>query len=486
MGLLFSSHYWLARLIFQKGLAAIYLTAFLAVLNQFRPLLGENGLLPVPRFLRFVDFNQAPSIFHFYYSDGFLLFVAWVGIGLSIAALLGFSERGPWWISAIIWGILWLLYLSIVNVGQIFYSFGWETMLLEAGFLAIFMGSKKIAVPLLMILLLRWMLFRVEFGSGLIKIRGDECWRDLTCLNYHHETQPMPNPFSWFFHNLPLWMHRLEAIGNHFFQLAVPWGLFFPQPIAGIAAGLIIISQLWLVFSGNFSWLNWMVIILAFSGFSNIHLRKIFPTGPPALSRSIIHQGLVIVITVLIVVLSWWPVRNLFSERQLMNASFNSYHLVNAYGAFGSVTKKRYEIIIEGTNDATVMPQTKWLEYEFKGKPGNTKYLPRQFAPYHLRLDWLMWFLPFRLAFTLEGRALGPYQYQYEEWFIKFMEKLLQDDKEVLKLIRKNPFPGSPPQFIRARVYLYKFTTPQERRATGAWWKRELVGEYLPASSLKE
>ncbi|MDZ4284215.1 MAG: lipase maturation factor family protein [Patescibacteria group bacterium] len=470
---LFTHDYWWARFLFQKGLAAVYLFAFVVVLKQFVPLLGSGGLLPVSQFLRHATFDQAPSIFHFFYSDRFLIFVAWSGIALSSAALLGVTNKLPWWGSAALWGLLWVLYLSIVNVGQTFYAFGWESLLLEAGFVAIFLGNNKFAVPILLIFLLRWLLFRLEFGAGLIKIRGDECWRDLTCLVYHHETQPMPGPLSWYFHNLPPWMHTLETAGNHFFQLVVPWGLFFPQPVAAIAAGLIMFSQFWLVLSGNFSWLNWMAIILAFSGFSNAQLGKVLALSPPAaLLRPLIFQGLVSAAAILVIFLSWWPIKNMLSRHQLMNASFNPYHIVNTYGAFGSVTKKRYEIVLEGTNEATITPETLWQEYEFRGKPGDPKRRPPQAAPYHLRLDWLMWFASF-----------GPEEQRH--WFLPFVEKLLRNDTAALKLLRHNPFPAVPPLFIRARYYLYTFTTPRERKETGAWWGRELVGEYLEPARLE-
>lgn len=465
---LFGGEYWWARFLFQRGLAVIYLVAFLVALHQFRPLLGETGLLPVPQFLKAIHFNQAPSIFHFLYSDRFLLIVVWIGIALSFFALIGMSERFSWWASALVWGCLWVLYLSIVNVGQTFYSFGWESLLLEVGFLAIFMGASKNPVPLLMIFLLRWVLFRLEFGAGLIKIRGDECWRDLTCLNYHHETQPMPNPLSWYFHNLPPGIHKLETLGNHFFQLVAPWGLFLPQPIAAISAGLIILSQLWLILSGNFSWLNWIAIVLAFSGFTNAQLGRIpLFVAPAFFSRALAHQGVVLFITMFVVVLSWWPLRNMFSKRQLMNASFNQYHIVNTYGAFGSVTKERYEIVIEGTDVEEVSEDTQWKEYEFKGKPGDPMQRPPQYAPYHLRLDWLMWFQ----AFHPPG--------SYERWFVALIEKLLGGDEATLALLAKNPFPDTPPRFVRVQYYLYHFTTPGEREETGAWWKREFVSEYL-------
>ncbi|MGH2371233.1 MAG: lipase maturation factor family protein, partial [Chloroflexota bacterium] len=205
--LLQADHLWLARLVFQRGLAALYLIGFLVVLHQFRPLLGERGLLPVPEFTRAIPFRMSPSLFHWRYSDRILVAVAWTGIALSAITVAGVTESLPLPVAMLVWAVLWALYLSIVNVGQTFYAFGWETLLLEAGFLAIFLGNAATSPPLPLMILLRWLLFRVEFGAGLIKIRGDQCWRDLTCLYYHHETQPMPNPLSWWFHQLPGPLH---------------------------------------------------------------------------------------------------------------------------------------------------------------------------------------------------------------------------------------------------------------------------------------
>ncbi|HXF37875.1 MAG TPA: lipase maturation factor family protein, partial [Actinomycetota bacterium] len=191
MELLEAPDHWLSRFLFERALAGIYLLAFLVARNQFRPLLGEHGLLPVPRFVRLVPFRRAPSLFHRRYSDRLLAVVAWTGIGASALLLLGLPQRGPAWLPMLVWFACWALYLSIVNVGQTFYAFGWESLLLDAGFAAIFLGPSWAAPPAVMPWLLRWLLFRLEFGAGLIKIRGDRCWRDLTCLFYHHETQPM-------------------------------------------------------------------------------------------------------------------------------------------------------------------------------------------------------------------------------------------------------------------------------------------------------
>src|SRR3954447_13851690 len=445
--------YWLGRLVFQRSLAAVYVIAFLVAVNQFRPLLGGNGLLPIPDYLRQRPFRQAPSLFQWHYSDRFFAAVAWTGVALAVITLGGLTERAPLPVTMLVWLALWLLYLSIVNVGQTWYGFGWESLLLETGFLAIFLGNADTAPPWPILLALRWLLFRLEVGAGLIKLRGDPCWRDLTCLYYHHETQPMPGPLSWYFHHLPRPLHKVEVAANHVTQLVVPFLLFTPQPVAGVAAAIVIVTQLWLVVSGNFSWLNWLALILAI---------PVLPggSGPEhgATPRWFVVVGSAV--AALVVVLSYWPVRNLLGRHQAMNASFNRWHLVNTYGAFGSITRTRREVVLEGTTDATITDSTRWREYEFKGKPGDVRRMPRQFAPYHLRLDWMMWFVGISAGYA--GR-----------WFERLVAKLLQNDAATLKLLRYNPFPESPPSYVRARVYRYRFTTWPERRETRAWWVRE-------------
>ena len=328
--------------------------------------------------------------------------------------------------------------------------------------------------------LVRWLLFRVEFGAGLIKMRGDACWRDLTCLYYHHETQPMPNPLSWYFHHLPKGFHRFEVLGNHFAQLVAPVFLFAPQPIASVAAVIVIGTQGWLVLSGNFAWLNVVTMALAIMSLDNATLGLVglrVPERAQELAGNtegipLWFGALVLALTALIVFLSYRPARNLLSRRQLMNYSFDPFHIVGTYGAFGSVTKERDEVIVSGTRDVAVTPQSEWLEYEFKGKPGDVRARPRQYAPYHLRLDWLMWF----------AAMSSP---MYHEWFVPLLTKLLEADRPVLGLLRRDPFRGERPRFVRAQLYRYRFTSPAEHRENGDWWHRELIGDYLPPVSLR-
>jgi hypothetical protein len=464
--------YWLTREILERLLGAIYLFAFFAVVHQFRPLLGENGLLPVPDYLRFVRFRDAPSLFHWRYSDRLAVGIGWVGVVLSASIVLGLAQSAPTPVTMLVWFALWVLYLSIVNVGQRWYSFGWESLLLEAGFLAIFLGDDGIAPPVLTLLLFRWLAFRVEFGAGLIKLRGDQCWRDLTCMYYHHETQPMPNPLSWFFHHLPRPLHKVEAVGNFFAQLVAPFGLFLPQPIAGLSALVMIGTQGYLVISGNYAWLNWVTIVAALAGIPDDFYRLVIPFATPALGETPLwFLAAVSALTAGVVVLSWWPVVNMISPGQVMNQSFNQLHLVNTYGAFGSVTRIRNEVIVEGTS-AERPTADDWREYEFIGKPGDVKRVPLQIAPYHLRLDWLMWFAALSQAYA-------------RDWFMPLLQKLLEGDPAVRSLLRRDPFADTdPPRYVRARFYRYRFTSWSEWRETGRWWHREPVGDYVPAVTL--
>ena len=464
------------RLLLQRGLAAIYLFAFAGAFNQFPALLGERGLLPVASYLARIGFLEAPSLFHLHYSDRLLRAVAGLGIALSLAALLGLCDAGPIWLSIAVWLLLYVLYLSIVNVGQTFYGFGWESMLLEAGFFAAFLGPGWISPSLVPILALRWMLFRVELGAGLIKLRHDRCWRDLTCLYYHHETQPMPGPLSAHFHALPRLAQRASVAFSHFVQIAVPFGLFAPQPVAAVAGGFIIAHQLALIVSGNYSWLNWLTVILGITAFSD----QTLALGSPALApRPLAFETALGALAGATALLSIQPARNLFSKHQKMNYSWNPLHLVGSYGAFGSVTRRRYEIAVEGTDAEVLSAATEWREYEFKGKPGDVRRRPRQWAPYHLRLDWLMWFLPLSVG-VIEDRGqlsiLG-----HERWFVRFVEKLLEADPATLALLRSDPFLGERPRFVRASFYRYRFA---DRRTRGVFWERTRVGEYLSPHSL--
>jgi hypothetical protein len=264
-------------------------------------------------------------------------------------------------------------------------------------------------------------------------------------------------------------------------QTVAPFGLFAAQPISAIAGCFIVVHQLILIVSGNYSWLNWLTVVLGFTAFSDGVLEPLFGLrAPPLVAEPAPFTIALYLLGALTLILGVQPVLNLFSKNQHMNFSYNPIHLVGSYGAFGSITKQRHEIVVEGTDIDEPSSDADFREYEFKGKPGNVNRRPRQWAPYHLRLDWLMWFLPMSVL-VVRDRVLP---LGNERWFVRFVTKLLEADRATLGLLARDPFDGKPPKFVRASFYRYEFTTPRERRLTGQVWKRTYIGEYLPPVAL--
>src|SRR5712691_2731318 len=401
--------YWLTRFVILRLLGFVYAIAFLVAIQQLVPLVGEHGLTPASHFLtsiqtqlgsRTAGMMQVPTLFWFGISDHALSIFAWFGFALALVVLAGYAN-------AIILAALWMMYMSIVHVGQIWYGYGWEIQLLETGFLAIFLCPlldgrpfPKCRPPLLVIWLFRWLGFRIMLGAGLIKMRGDPCWRDLTGLYYHYETQPLPNPLSRTLHFMPHWFHKFGALWNHFVELVVPWLAFAPGRLRHIAGALLVSFQGILILSGNLSFLNWLTIVPALACFDDSLLGRILPKRLAERARRAaetaqsgrVDGAVAVGLAALVALLSIAPVANLFSPRQIMNTSFTRLHLVNTYGAFGSVGRERHEIIFEGTEAAALSESTLWKEYEFKAKPGNPNRRPPIVAPYQYRLDWQIWF----------------------------------------------------------------------------------------------
>ncbi|TMP95650.1 MAG: lipase maturation factor family protein [Verrucomicrobia bacterium] len=475
--------YWLTRFVILRLLGFVYVIAFLVAAQQLVPLIGEHGLTPANHFLaaiqsqlgsRTAGMLRVPTLFWFENSDSALSIFAWIGFGLSLVVLGGYAN-------AIILGILWAMYLSIVHIGQIWYGYGWEIQLLETGFLSIFLCPlidgrpfPRCRPPILVFWLFRWLGFRIMIGAGLIKLRGDSCWRALTCLYYHYETQPIPNPISRYLHFAPHWFHKFGTAWNHFIELVVPWFSFGPRTARHIAGVLLVSFQIVLIISGNLSFLNYVTIIPFLACFDDTFLRHFLPAtlvrraerAAQKSEPSRINNAIAIVLAVLVAYLSIAPVLNLVSGRQLMNYSYDPLDLVNTYGAFGTVGRERDEIIFEGTTDAIITGDTKWKEYKFKAKPGDPNLRPPFVAPYQPRIDWQIWF----------AAMASPAEYP---WTLHFVWKLLHNDRGTLSLLANNPFPNEPPRYIRARLYRYQFAPLGE----SAWWKREPIGEWLPALS---
>jgi len=478
--------YWLTRFVILRLLGAIYAIAFLVAINQIVPLIGADGLLPVDMFLKQVrdslgsesaGFMRLPSIFWLGHSDTALLSGAWIGFLLSLVVVAGYAN-------AIMLFVLWFLYMSFVHVGQDWYGYGWEIQLTETGFLAIFLCPlldarpfPKYEPPVPIIVLFRWLIFRIMLGAGLIKIRGDVIWRNATALYYHFETQPIPGPLSRWFHFLPHSVLRAGVWFNWLGEVVAPFFVFWPRLARHIAGVVIILFQFNIILSGNLSFLNWLTIVPALAclddGFwarllPRILVRKAAIAAAHA-EESRAMQTTAWVVTVIVLFLSVAPVINMISTQQVMNTSFDPLDLVNTYGAFGTVGQERYNVVFEGTTDADSTDNAHWKQYIYKGLPVLLDKRPPQIAPYQLRLDWQMWF----------AAMDSPEGYP---WTYNLVWKLLHNDSKVISLFANNPFPGKPPRYVRAVLYRYRFAKPGNPQ--GLWWTRERLGLWLPVLSV--
>ncbi len=468
--------YSLTSSLFFRCLGVIYLIAFLSLSVQVTGLLGVNGVLPVRDFLRAVynavgdtAWLHVPTLCWFSASDSFLRTLCVTGALLSVATILGFAQRAAA-------AILFVLYLSLVAAGQAFLSFQWDYLLLETGFLAIFLTPVFARVWLF-----RWLLFRLMFLSGAVKLLShDPAWRSLTALRYHYETQPLPTPLAWYFHQLPGWFQTFSAVMMFTVELAVPFCIFAPRRLRLIAAGVMAAFQLLIFATGNYAFFNLLTLALCLLLCDDQALEHWIPRwlkgkiAAPAVPRfpQVARLATPVLVSV-IALLSCLQLAETFLGALPMPAQAvlrwtSPFGIVNSYGLFAVMTTTRSEIVIEGSNDN----QT-WLEYEFRYKPGDVKRRPVWVQPHQPRLDWQMWFA-----------ALS--SYEQNRWFVNLMVQLLRGSPQVLGLLGRNPFPLAPPTYVRARVYGYHFTTFAEKRADGSWWTRTLRGEYFPQVSLRQ
>lgn len=477
--------YWLTRFLILRLLGLVYLVAFLGLALQFRPLFGHHGLLPADAYLlrleehfgsRTEGFLEVPSLFWLGASDSAMAALAWTGAGLSLLLLLGLAN-------SVQLALLWALYMSFVHVGQDWYGYGWEIQLLETGFLAIFFVPlldprpfPKRPPPVAVVWLYRWLIFRIMLGAGLIKLRGDPCWRDLTCLYYHYETQPIPNPLSRWFHFMPKGFHKCGVLFNYLAEMIAPWAAWGPGIGRHLAGGIMLLLQVVLILSGNLSFLNYLTIVPILACFDDSLLRRVLPKrlvarADRAASEAVVspvQTAATIVLVAVVALLSIAPVRNLLSNEQRMNTSFDQLDLVNTYGAFGSVGEERYQLIFEGTSDTVLSAGTVWKEYAYVCQPGDVMRRPCVVSPYQPRLDWQVWF----------AAMSEPPRYP---WTLHLVWKLLHNDADTLGLFAGNPFPDAAPRFVRARLYRYEFAPIGNPE--GAWWRRTLLREWLPPLS---
>ncbi len=443
--------------LFARALAIIYLIAFVSFALQADGLIGSHGILPVSVFLKAANGWQFPTVFRWASSDLAVRALCWAGGVIAIAAALLPSHRWPQRIS---FAVLFLLYLSIVTAGQVFMGYQWDYLLLEAGFLVIFLTP---AAPRVWVF--HWLLFRLMFESGLVKLQShDATWSGLTALTYHYESQPLPTPLAWYAAQFPLWFQKISAGFVFVVELVLPLLIFGPRYLKQAAAIGTVTLQVLILLTGNYTFFNWLTVALCLPLLDDRFLGA--PLKPDVSPRA--NRWVSIVLCAFVAVFGCAQIVEIFGlapPRFIEQASavIGRYGLINEYGLFASMTTTRPEIVIEGSRDAKT-----WIAYPFRYKAGPLDRAPAWVAPYQPRLDWQMWFA-----------ALGGYE--QNPWFGQLLLRLLQGSAPVLRLLESDPFNGVPPKYIRAQVYEYRFT----RGASKDWWTRQWKGEYFPAVSLQ-
>lgn len=490
--------YWLTRLtfgtrieparfgatqwLFVRALAVVYAIAFGSLATQIVGLAGSGGISPVHDYLARlaagtgpVRFLAVPTLFWFNSSDATLRAIAWTGVVLAILLFLGVFKLGVF--ERCILAALYILYLSLDIAGQEFLSFQWDSLLLEAGFLAIFFG-RSVSGARVIAWLYRCLVFRLYFLSGYVKLASrDPSWANLTAMEYQYHTQPLPNVISWYADKLPDWFQRFSTGATLGIELGAPFLIFAPRRLRLAGAAALLGLQALIFLTGNYTFFNILTAAItlflfddqALRGFVQ-RLRKIrFPELPSSKRARMGMAILAAFVLVLGVAQLARTIRGGAPEPLDTLAAITSpYQVVNSYGLFAVMTTTRPEIIIEGSNDGET-----WLPYEFRYKPGDLRRVPPWVEPFQPRLDWQMWFA-----------ALS--DYQSNPWFLGLVLHLLDGSPDVLELLGKNPFPGHPPRFVRAERYDYSFTDAATRRQTGDWWQRRPLGIYLPPVSLKQ
>ncbi len=469
--------YQIITWLFLRLLGLTYLVAFISFAVQASALIGADGVLPVEYYLNAVKeqlgtdaYMRLPTLFWLSPVDSFIKFVCIAGIVLSLLLITGFLLR-----TSLV--ILYVLYLTLVNGGQNFMSFQWDFLLLECGFLAIFLpwGSTII------VWLYRWLVFRFMFLGGVVKlVSGDKSWDSLTALNYHFETQPLATPLSWYVHHLPESVLMAATGMTLTVELLVPFLIFAPRRFRHIAAWCFLIIETCILLTGNYNFFNLLTIFMCLFLFDDAAIKRPVPYRILAMASNhrypttgMVASGFALLMALTSIYMgatqitrivgSDWGMRDTATYRFLA-----PFGIVNSYGPFAVMTKVRNEIVIEGSAD-----QITWQEYQFKYKPGDLEKCPGWVAPHQPRIDWQMWFAALNKP-------------EHERWLFNLLIRLLQNSEPVTAIFKHNPFPDDPPASIRARFYEYTFTSAEERKETGRCWNRSLIGEYYPPVSIKK
>ena len=529
--------YFRARRWFLRALGLVYFIAFVSLWTQIDGLVGAKGILPIGDHLALarseIGFKVIwilPTLCWLNSSNAFLHFLCGGGIVLSLLLICRIAP-------AISLVLLFAFYLSLCIAGQAFLSFQWDILLLETGFLAIFFApwhfwprrSSAVAanaspartvsaaknspspgdtpattaqawrnqlnespISPVALFLLKFLLFKLMFMSGMVKLSsGDEAWgwvnhsvhwSALTALDYHYWTQPLPTVFSWFADKHPEWFKKFSVVFCLVVEIIVPFFIWAPRRLRLTAAGLLIFLQVAIAITGNYCFFNLLTIALCLLLIDDATWRAVAAVAGRGSERNVdiaaannrgYNYTAVIVLIITLPINLWlcwtairpeaeWP-----KPLGIIYSYLDSFRIVNGYGLFRVMTKERPEIQVEGSADGI-----EWVAYDFKWKPGEVNRAPRWCAPHQPRLDWQMWF----------AALGGPRQ---EQWFANFMVRLLENEPAVTGLLAANPFPDKPPQYVRAILFKYEFTTAEQRRTAGAWWRRREIGEFFPEASLR-
>ena len=505
----------LPRWIFLRALAAIYFSAFYSLLFQIKGLNGPQGILSAQQYLSAVarsvpgrQFWYAPSLFWYSSSSHMLMAVMWIGIAASFAALLNLWPRFSFF-------VCFVCFISFVSTAGDFSNYQSDGMLLEAGFLSLFFAPSGLLPGLgashppsrAILFLLQWEWFRIYFESGMVKLlSGDRQWRTLTAMDEYYQNGPLPTWIGWYVEHLPHWFHAASAAGTLILELVIVWMLFFPRRVRLVCFCIVTPWEIGVILTANYTFLNYLVLSLGFLLLDDKTLARFVPARSQSktllpisdidpreaqtsasegnsidrepsrprnnLRHKIAAHASPLRLAIAAIMLSWIAY---VTTAELIGIPFRSlplpaapvvalepFRIANQYGLFAVMTGGRYEIEFQGSNDGV-----HWTAYPFRNKPQALNEAPRIYAPYQPRFDWNLWFA-----------SLG--YWRQNDIVPLTEERLLANNADVLALFKSNPFPQSPPRFVRAVLWQYWFTTIDEKRRTGNWWRRQLLGLYAP------
>ncbi len=489
----------LPRWIFLRALGLIYYSAFFSLAFQIRGLIGPHGILPAGEYLQALaerfghaGYWYAPTLLWISSNSRMLTGICWVGMIASLLLVLNFWPRG-------MLAVCFLCFLSFVSAAQDFSAYQSDGMLLEAGFIAMYFapagfrpGWGEASPPSrASLFLLIWEGFRIYFESGVAKIMGgDPQWRNFTALDEYYQNGPLPTWIGWYMQHLPHWFHAATAFVTLALELGLAWMMFLPRRFRILCFFVVTIWQIGIILSANYTFLNYLVLALGFLLLDDRFLPSYLPgfwkrsclaakeakaLGEPRAEKDwrkkLRAQFSALKLAFTAVMLTWifyvtlaemvWMVKPLPFPTSPVSA-LEPFRIANRYGLFAGMTRGRYEIEFQGSDDG----QT-WVVYPFRFKPQNPSKAPGIYAPYQPRFDWNLWFASLS-------------SWRQEPIVVRTEQSLLRGDGDVLLLFAGNPFPHAPPRQVRCVIWQYRFTTPAEKRSQGMWWRRQQLGLYAP------